>query len=256
MFYFQQDLCKSRMDFQQGYETFIQIVKEGSVAKLKQFLGTNGLRETTILANSYGENGDVPLLLAISGNHREMVEFLVNQLNVYTDQLGRFVWKGLEYTEVPPLFAAIIFEGNEQPSEHPSSLNSSFVEIIINKEMCSCYGDRFRLFLYSIELSTSIPRSQKIDVLELMGAAYLLNQFKDKKETADRRRDYGLLCWKKAMKLRELTTNEEPAFPKVPYNLSEFAQKAFENTPEFTTYIARTGANDLSRFVFSRFSSS
>ena len=160
-------------------------------------------------------------------HHRGTVDFLIKKLNVPTDQLGRFFWKGVEYLEMPPLYAAIISEQWE------SSHYLSLADNLIQKDLC--YGDRFPHFLDSIVLS-NCTRRQKIDFLELMGAAYLLHRDNEsREEMAMKRSEYGLLCWTKAMHLRELTTDGGPAYPKVPYNLSELAQKSFENIMEFRT---------------------
>ena len=92
---------------------------------------------TTILANSYGGIRDTPLLLAIRGNDiTKTVELLINDLNIPTHQLGRFLWKEFEYLKGSPLYAAII-------SEQWKSWNSSFVDVLIEKNIC--YGTRFPL---------------------------------------------------------------------------------------------------------------
>ena len=113
-------------------EIFFQIVKEGSMEKMQEFAETNGLEETVKMANSFNENGETPLLLAISGDKFWMAHYLIMSLNVDITQMGKFLWNGVEYLEGPPLFAAILFE-SQKTAQFPI-LDESIVDVLIDAE--------------------------------------------------------------------------------------------------------------------------
>ena len=115
-------------------EIFFQIVKEGSVEKLKEFEKTNEREETFEIANSFNENGVTPLLLAITESNLLMTEYLIWNLNVNINQTGKFFWNGMGYLEGPPLFAAILFE-SQKPAQFPFPIqrHSTIVAFLIDE---------------------------------------------------------------------------------------------------------------------------
>ena len=114
-------------------------------------------------------------------------------------------------------------------SEQMKSFNWSFVDVLIEKDIC--YGTRFPLFLIPLNYGTHSASEDRLFGVD--GRCLCVDDYEEEKLMV-KGREYGLLCWTKAIQLRE-TTDGEPAFPKVPHNLSEFARKSFENVPEFTT---------------------
>ncbi|KAK4025842.1 hypothetical protein OUZ56_014887 [Daphnia magna] len=60
------------------------------------------------VAKSYNDMGETPLLVAIKNRNFRTVKFLVSKLKVSVIQVGQFTWKNVDYTDVPPLFAAVI----------------------------------------------------------------------------------------------------------------------------------------------------
>ena len=144
---------------------FFEVVKEGSVDKLQVILKQEGLEETTVLAESFNEFGETPLLLAITENNIEVVEFLIGTLNVPIDQFGKFRLgdDNSKYHEAsPPLFCAITFnKGKIQ----------KIVNLLIHKEKTS---DKMAMAETLITLNSVLwyylmDRKQKITTLELMG---------------------------------------------------------------------------------------
>lgn len=81
----------------------------GSEFELREILDAEGRKITINAAESYNEQGETPLLVAMRRKHFDAVKFLVTDLKVdVIGQNGRFSWKGIDCSEVPPLFAAII----------------------------------------------------------------------------------------------------------------------------------------------------
>ena len=78
--------------------------------------------------------------------------------------------------------------------------------------------------------SKNIPRLKKIDILELMGAAYIFKCYNQKEKASK----FGLLCWKHAMILRQSTEDGEP-MPKILQEMCERNKKIFKNATEFLT---------------------
>ena len=83
-----------------------------------------------------------------------MIKFLIEELKVDVYKPGRFNWKGVAYTKAPPLFAAIL---SDFTSNH-CIINFIFWKTASTKDLT---------FLLPSVMSTTIPRSQKIDMLEL-----------------------------------------------------------------------------------------
>ena len=138
-----------------------------------------------------------------------MVEFLVDELHVSVGQIVTFLWKGVNYLQVPLIFVSIICG---------KLLEQPIINFLIERDAAN------PVVLESI-LSSSIPRSVKIDILELIGAAYALNE---------NRRRIAMDFWFHATTLRQSTATE-PAIPKLPYNLSGRDQKIFGQPFEFST---------------------
>ena len=84
-------------------ESFFQALSSDSYAPLNQLLDAHGPKEMSSIANSCNSEGETPLIVAIKGNLYSIVECLVETLKASTCQLGRFIWKGLDYPQVPPL---------------------------------------------------------------------------------------------------------------------------------------------------------
>lgn len=140
-----------------GSNEIFEAVRIGSVDVLEKLLATNGLDVTSKLAQSYNKEGETPLLVAIKCKHLNVVKFLVEDLKVNIGQIGRFFWKTVDYSEVLPLYASII-------SDQLSIMKFLFAEEMKYESAIS---------LDSI-MSSSIPRPQKIDQLELIGAGFIL----------------------------------------------------------------------------------
>jgi hypothetical protein len=87
-------------------------------------------------------------------------------------------------------------------------------------------------FLWNCIKSSSIPRQDKIDALELIGAAFIFIQVKSQSKVMWAPH-HGLQCWKDAMALRYSTG--ERAIPKTPNVFTDEAAKAFADNSEVLT---------------------
>jgi hypothetical protein len=202
-----------------GSKEIFEAVRMGSVDVLEKLLATNGLDATSKLAQSYNEEGETPLLVAIKCKHLKVVKFLVKSLKVNFGQIGRFFWRTVDYSEVLPLFASIISD------------QLSIMKFLFAQEMKYTSA----ISLDSI-MSSSIPRPQKIDQLELIGAGFILlknvpwiSQEDDGNDPEERR---GWTCWKEAMKLRLCPADGERQIPKIPFQLSDRGRKALGDLVE------------------------
>ena len=74
-------------------QTFFEAVGRGSADEVRSMVITNGKELMVQLARSSNDFGETPLILAVKGNHKEMVELLVQELDAPIGQTGRFVWK-------------------------------------------------------------------------------------------------------------------------------------------------------------------
>ena len=201
------------MNFQQA---LFDAAASGSVEAMQEVVYRCGLELTAELAKSQNNEGETPLIVAVKGNHLEVVKFLVNQLHVSIGQTGRFLWKGVDYLQVPPVFAAIICDTlPDQP----------ILNFLVDSDLAN------PVVLDSV-LSSSIPRPQKIDVLEVIGAAYALSY--SIRQPNERRRIIAMGFWVHATSLRQ-STAAELAIPKLPYNLSGRDQRIFGDPFEFST---------------------
>ena len=157
-------------------------------------------------------------MVAIKGNHLSMVRYLVDGLKANHHQLGRFIWRGLDSADIPPLFAAIFCD---------KSLSST-VDFLIERDLSNnctpgCIDD--------ILLSTSLTRAMKTDALKILGAAFffaggipsfLAGQI-------------GIDFWSAATSVRP---DEDSANPAAPLSIqkTEWARKFFENFSEIATF--------------------
>ena len=190
-------------------ETIFQVVSSGSVNDLKRIVAVNGLEVVAQTVNSLNSKGETPLLLAIKRQIFQMVKFLVDDLQADIGQLG-LVWNGLNCMKVLPLFAAILYD---------SSPNHRIINFLMRKDA----ADESSVVLNSLK-SSNIPLQDKIDLLKLVGAAYVLRADEDE----DARFTFGKKCWFDAMALTSKSTAE------IARQLSKWAN-IFGNVPEFTT---------------------
>ena len=195
---------------------FFQAVKTGSVNTLKELQLKIDPKELTKISKLFTHEGETPLLLAIRGCHLEMVKFLVEEVKVNMLQFGRLIWKGtMDYLEVPPLFAALIYD---HIPEH------SITNFMIEQQ------DHDELIKVMTSFSNSpIPRTQKIETFELIGAVCLLKKPFDEEMT-----ESGLHFWKESLRLRH-GDSSRPSIPKTPFHLPQHLLNVFGNATEFST---------------------
>ena len=141
-------------------QTFFDAVGRGADGEIRRMITTKGKKLMVQLARSTNDLGETPLILAVKGNNEEMVKLLVEKLDVPIGQTGRFVWKGIDYQAVPPLFAAILTEADSMP----------ILKFLIEKDLPE--NNNSPAGLDSI-ISSSVPRTQKIDILKLIGAVFI-----------------------------------------------------------------------------------
>ena len=211
--------------------TFFQAVKTGSVDTLKELQLKIDPKELTKMSKLFTHEGETPLLLAIRGCHLEMVKFLIEDVKVNKQQFGRLIWKGtMDYMEVPPLFAALIYDHIPE---------QSITNFLIEQQD----HDEFLKVMTSFFFSP-IPWTQKIEIFELIGAGYLLKKPFDAEMAA-----CGLHYWKQSLRLRHGNLNR-PSFPKTPYHLSHRDLNVFGNATEFSTVeeILEMGGNYICNF--------
>lgn len=167
-------------------DDFFQIVASGSVSDLLKIIEKEGREKSTKLAQSYNEMGATPLLVAIGKKDFQVMELLVEVMGASIGQIGHFTSNGVDYADCPPLFAAIVSD------------QLSFVEYLFKRKMTR---DKPSLNFDSF-LSSSITCRQKINILKLIGATYMLSgnwsSFL-----------HGLSYWKKAMTLTSSTADVE-----------------------------------------------
>jgi hypothetical protein len=89
-------------------EAFFNAVSKGSRKSLIKKLNTHGPEVVSELSKSYNENGETPLLVAIKKGNMNMVKYLVGKLDVPIGQIGRFLWRDVEYNDVPALYVALV----------------------------------------------------------------------------------------------------------------------------------------------------
>ena len=175
-------------------KTFFDAVGKVSVKDLETFVTTHGMEVAVHLVNSSNETGQTPLLLAVRGNNEKMVELLSVKFNTPISKIRRFMWKGLDYEAIPPCFIVLVCS---------SKIIPSIVRFLIVRN--PFYTSP--IFINNI-ISSNNTLQQKIEILELVGAAYILESLADGKQ--NNLTELGLACWKQAILLR----HSEPFVPK------------------------------------------
>ena len=193
-------------------ESFFQALSSDAYAPLNQLLDAHGPKEMSSIANSCNSEGETPLIVAIKGNLYGIVECLVETLKASTCQLGRFIWKGLDYPQVPPLFAAILCDDSDM----------NITDCLVDKSLEAnstpgCVG---------AIMSSSLTQAMKANVLKLLGAAFILQEDKHGVSL-----DFGLQFWYASIRL---DTVPHVLFQ---HQVSEWAGKVFGNISEFKTLI-------------------
>ena len=74
----------------QNLETFFKAVSTGSVPELQELLKKMEPDVKVRIANSFNTEGETALIVAIKGNHQEMVKFLVEEMKADIFKMGRF----------------------------------------------------------------------------------------------------------------------------------------------------------------------
>ena len=150
------------------------------------------------LAESYNEEGETPLIVAIQRKSLPLVKYVIHELNVDTFRTGKFAWNGVGYVEAPPLFMAIIAS-----------------DFYISKYLIEFQSNTFdgeTVGLNAI-ISNSLDRVEKINVLELLGTAYIHHDLQHPRHNNQTTQRRGLFYWKEAMNLRLLSSEgESPIF--------------------------------------------
>ena len=209
----------------QNLDTFFKAVSTGSVPELQELLKKMEPDVKVRIANSFNTEGETALIVAIKGNHQEMVKFLVEEMKADIFKMGRFKWKELDYEEAMPLFVAVLSD---------YTFNQSIVNFLVTKdtsdEDTADPPDILKPFL----ISKFSKVMQNIDMLELMGAAYILHTHED----GIIRVWLGIYCWTHALRLREMHSALSPnssAMNRPNISPSASAQKVFGTTTEFRT---------------------
>ena len=193
-------------------DNFFSAVRMGSILELEIMLEANGTKLMKNLAGSYNEQGETPLLIAIKHKYYDIFDFLIDYLHVDVTQNSRFLWNGVECGNVPPLFAAIVSDADTNLIERLMDLENVGEPAIAIKSI----------------ISSSNTRQQKIDALELMGAAYVIFS-----EQIGRK--FGIPCWMEAMALRNSTLDGESQLPKILYPSDLYIRNAIGNVTEVAT---------------------
>jgi hypothetical protein len=170
-------------------EEFFGSVTRGSREDLIRTLNIHGKAVTTELSNSYNEQGQTPLLVAIQGGNLDMVKFLVGKLDVPIGQIGRMILNGVTYLDVPALYAAIVC------GELDISIYLLSIEVRAGQQTT-------QMIIESI-VSSPNGRQEKINILELMGA---VNFYFYETHPAPQN---GLMYWRAALHLRQSTVHDE-----------------------------------------------
>ena len=207
----------------QNLETFFKAVSTGSVPELQELLKKMEPDVKVRIANSFNTEGETALIVAIKGNHQEMVKFLVEEMKADIFKMGRFKWKGLDYEEAMPLFVAVLSD---------YTFNQSIVSFLVTKDTSDEDTDTTPDILKPFLISKCSKCMQNVDMLELMGSAYILQPNED----GIIRPRLGLSCWFVALRLREMHSALSPSSMNRPNILpSASAQKVFGTTTEFRT---------------------
>jgi ankyrin repeat protein len=199
-------------------------LKNGTLSALQIMVNNVEPEIKASLAESYNEEGETPLIVAIQRKSLPLVKYLIHELNVDTFRTGKFAWNGVAgYVEAPPLFMAIIAS-----------------DFYISKYLIEFQSNTFdgeTVGLNAI-ISSSLGRVEKINVLELLGAAYIHHDLQHPRHNNQTTRRRGLVYWKEAMNLRLFPSSEgEPPIPKIlpHYTSDSIAGKAMSFSIEITT---------------------
>ena len=153
----------------QNLKTFFKAVSTGSVPELQELLKKMEADIKVRIANSFNTEGETALIVAIKGNHQEMVKFLVEEMKADIFKMGRFKWKELDYEEAMPLFVAVLSD---------YTFNQSIVSFLVTKDTSDEGTDTTPDILKPFLISKCSKCMQNVDMLELMGSAYILQQMK------------------------------------------------------------------------------
>ena len=185
-------------------DEFLRIVRAGRLDDMDKFVTTNGLLSadylTQLVMSRY--DGETPLLITIKYSLKPMFGYLIEKLNAPIGQTGRFLWNGKEYPKITPMLAAIIsnqpyfveyliqrhkigtwlLDQGEQITESRFSAEDDYgcgecrtnispqcsymVARKMNESPSSCS--------FSSIMSSSLQPLQKVEVLELIGSAFIL----------------------------------------------------------------------------------
>lgn len=192
-------------------ELIFQAVNSSSVHSLREILYKYGLLSVMKNIGICNEDGETPLLLAIRLKHFGLRDFLVELLK-----------ESIRDEDCPQCLFSIIRQLSEK-------LPRTEVIGYLVKTTDNLFW--LEVVLKSI-MSSSITRSEKIIVLEMMGAAFIFNNSKPDEEMAHLR---GLHCWKEAMVLRYSPTCNEQTIPVIPLVPTELHWKAFGHVNEVLT---------------------
>ncbi|EFX75445.1 hypothetical protein DAPPUDRAFT_107970 [Daphnia pulex] len=194
---------------------FQEAIQSESLPELHEILAIQGPDITTLPATSLDEHETTAMLTAIQNGSCEVVVFL-RELGVDVNLHGTFEWRGAKYDNVSPLCAAII--------SRQADIVDEFV-VVEEEQLDAVTAD-----MEGIKTS-SIPTEQKIEALELMGAAYVFYRYSPSLVSSS----YAISIWKEATRLRFSTVDGEQAIPKTISPPSDLFAKAMGFTSEFLT---------------------
>ncbi|XP_046441937.1 protein fem-1 homolog A-like [Daphnia pulex] len=184
-------------------------IKSEFIPELQEILAIQG-PEITLPATSLDEHETTAMLTAIQNGSCEVVVFL-RELGVDVNLRGTFEWRGVKYDNVSPLCAAIISR----------QVDIVYEFVIVEEDQL----DEVTADMDGIK-NSSLDKEHKIEVLELMGAAYALCPVPF---------SYAISIWKEATRLRYSTVDGQPVIPKTISPPSDLFAKAMGFTSEFLT---------------------
>ena len=202
-------------------DAFFQGVSSGSVYELTKIIVHFKQREIADIVNSVNSEGETPLLVAFKEGHYDMAAFLIINLKADLNRFGRLTLNGLDYAEVPPSFAAIVSHRKQATPVFKTLTKKKFDDM--NKP---------HVLKDSISSSILLTRNQKIDMLELLGAAYCMKHNYVNLIFVGRYK-IAYPFWLESLRVRSAAM--QPYIPKVSQHLSEATRKVFGNASEFTT---------------------
>jgi len=209
------EMDKAKDDWQIFQCVLLEALKSESVSQMEKIIAKHGQIPTALLIASLDDCGISFMLTAIRNESYETFYFLLEMAchaGVDVHLHGTFEWDGIKYSNVSPLCAAII------------SRQSIIVDQFIIIEQGKL--NKVRAGMQGIK-SSSISREEKIEALELMGAAYV---FYSKDSST-----YAISIWEETARLRLSTSDGEPAIPKKISPHSHLFAKAMGFTLEFAT---------------------